>query len=147
MRDIHNHIDVVTAIAPVAMSADVTGLTIDTQGYNSCEMVVHIGITAETWSSSVRLDLILQHGALADASDMAAVAAADFVGTCGPLPTYASGIFASLQDAAVDDVKVYKVGYRGTKRYVRIFIDEVGTQSTGQPVSAVCLLGHAHVEP
>ena len=56
----------------------------------------------------------------------------------------------SLKEVAKDDylgkeidikeAGVYKVGYRGTKRYV-------GVKLTGAGTTAVAILGHAHKEP
>lgn len=136
MRDLHNNIDVVKAIEAIVVNNDTegTGLTIDLQGYNACEFVVNVGASGDTLSGSLKLDLKLQHGDLANGTDMAAVADADLLGT------FATGaIFATIDDPA-EDSAVFQVGYIGSKRYVRVFVDTTGTHTNGTPLSAVAIL-------
>ena len=124
MRDLHNNIAAVVAktIAAITSNTTTSGATVDMQGYDACEFVVQSGtLTDGSYAINV------QHGDLANASDMADAATADLVGA---EPTF----------AATDDDKLKRVGYIGSKRYVRIQIVSTGT-TTGGTLGAVAILG------
>lgn len=136
-RDAHNNISVVQALETIVVNNDTegTGAVIDTKGYEAVELVVDVGQSGDTLSGSLKLDLIIQHGDLANGSDMAAVAQSDVVGS------WATGAIFATVDADGEDGAIYRVGYVGTKRYVRLFIDTTGTHTNGTPVGAVAILG------
>lgn len=138
MRDLHNKITVAEALETIVVNNDTEGLgsVVDLAGANAAEMIVAVGQSGDTLSGSLKLDLILLHGALADGSDAAAVAAADVLGSWAT-----GGIFATV-DADGEDGAVYRVGYRGSKRYIQLKIDVTGTHTNGTPCGAVAVLAH-----
>lgn len=143
MRDAHSDIKVVQTLSPAVYTTDQNGAAVDSQGFESIEHHVTVGITGDTLSGSVKLDLKLQHGEESDSSDMANVTAATDV---VPDTALTTGIFATIDDNAEDDV-VIKIGYRGDKRYTRIVADFTGTHTNGIEVGAIAIKGHPHLMP
>jgi len=67
----------------------------------------------------------------------------------GPYSTLDSGIFQSI--TSTDDIsagtgKLFFVGYKGPRRFVRIVLSEENAPSTIS-ASAICILGGAQVWP
>jgi hypothetical protein len=125
-RDFHHGFTPQPALNPQAISSNtaVNGATIDTAGYESLEFVLQSAtLTDGTYTPS------LTAGDAANLSDGAAVAAADLLGT-----------IAGATFAATDDNAVKKIGYRGSKRYVRLTVTTTGV-TTGGTIGAVALLG------
>lgn len=143
LRDIISNIKESVGFNPEVLTADKNGVTFDMQGFESLMAMVQVGVSGDTLSGSVFLELILQHGDLQDGSDAVAVTSADDVlpGTALPL-----GVFATIDDPAEDDA-VHTVGYRGTKRYVRVVVDLTGTHTNGIPVAVVGIKGDASNQP
>jgi len=132
-KDLHHNVKVTPAIDPAAAKTGngvTTSATIDTQGFESLEFVLQSGvITDGTFTPA------LYEGSLSDMSDETVVAAADLLGT-----------IAGATFAATDDSKTKKLGYRGTKRYVRTKVTQAGA-TTGGYISAVAVQAHAHSAP
>lgn len=128
MRDLHNNVKVTPVIHPVAIvnaNGVTTSDTIDTQGFQSIEFAIHMGASDGTLTPAVYA------GDASDMSDEAAVTdASELLGT-----------IAGATFAATDDNKVKKIGYRGSKRYVRIKITQAAS-TTGTFFSAVAIQGH-----
>lgn len=137
MRDLHNNISVVEALETIVVNNDTegTGSVVDLVDHESAELIVAVGQSGDTLASNLKLDLILQHGDQAGGGDMAAVAESDVLGSWAT-----GGIFATV-DADGEDGAVYRVGYVGNKRYVRLFVDVTGTHTNGTPIGAVAVLG------
>ncbi len=135
MRDLHNNIAVKQALEAIVVNNDTegTGDTVDLRGYNAASLIVDVGESGDTLSGSVKHDLKLQHSD--NASDWSAVAQADVVG--GTVD--ANGIFATI-DADGEDGAIYRIGYVGSKRYIRLFCDTTGTHTNGTPMAAVAVL-------
>ena len=140
MRDLHNHITVDEALETIVVNNDTegTGSVIDLKGFEAAEMVVAIGQSGDTLAAGTKFDLFLQHGDQANLSDAAAVPVAQMLGA---LDTTA-GLFATVDDPA-EDGAVFKCGYIGTKRYIRVFVDTTGTHTNGTPIGAVCVKARA----
>jgi len=141
LRDLHNNIDVRAVLAPVAAAlADDTaqvGLVIDHLGYDAAEYVIVTGTLADAGAT---FTVLLEEGDTGTAgsttlSDAAAVADADLIGT---------EALASFTQAS--DVKCFKLGYKGAKRYTRITITPSGNAGNA-PMAVVCVLGHPHQAP
>lgn len=143
MRDTHSNVKTVQTLSPAVYTSDQNGAAVDSQGFDSIEHAVTVGITGDTLSGSVKLDLKLQHGDLADSSDMANVTSANDV---IPDTALTTGIFSTIDDNAEDDV-VVKIGYRGDKRFSRIVADFTGTHTNGIEVGAVAIKGHPNQSP
>lgn len=148
-RDISNKLKALEAIAPVAdQSADVNGATFDKTtdpGFESLMALVHLGASGDTLSGSVKIDLILEESD--DDSVWSKVAADDIeVPDAAQKGTDGSGIFQTVDDPAEDEA-IYKVGYKGHKRYARVVLDFTGTHTNGIPVAAQYVANHALGEP
>lgn len=128
MKDLHNNIDVKRVISPVseAGTTALVGQIIDKQGFKSLEYVISTGSIAD---ADATFTVLLEEGDNAALSDAAAVADADLLGT----EALAAFIFS-------DDNKVFKLGYKGNKRYTRLTITPVNNASAAL-ISAVALRG------
>ena len=130
--DIHNNIKYVVAVQPHDPSATgtKTGIIIDRSGYDSVEFVHSVGAIAAT--AFVATPIIFE-GAVT--GTLTSVADGDLIGT---------ETLAKLSGGTTDN-KTGKIGYRGTKRYVRMDINIAGA-ATGFH-SAICALGGARKGP
>jgi hypothetical protein len=129
MRDLHNNIAPKRAISPVSVSDNTAQVSqiIDRQGFDALEFLILSGSLAD---ADVTFTALVEEGDAANLSDAAAVADADLLGT----ETAASFTFS-------DDDKVFKIGYRGSKRYVRLTITPANNASAAL-LAAVAVLGH-----
>lgn len=121
MKDLHSHISPVVSLIPAAIAATASGSAIDLQGFNSAEFLINTGAIASAGDYTVKV----QHSDTTTGGDFADCAAADLLGS---LP-------ASL---AADTV--YRVGYKGGKRYVRHVI----TKNSGTSIIAGILVLRGH---
>ncbi len=97
---------------------------IDLQGYNSAEFLLQSAtLTDGAFAPSIT------EGNQANLSDGTAVSAADLIGT-----------IAAATFAATDDNVVKRLGYGGSKRYIRLSITATGV-TTGGTMGAVALRG------
>lgn len=131
MRDLLSNVHIVNAIPPIAARTDNTAIVsaiIDTLGYDSATFAISIGTNTDV---NATFAVTMDEGAAANLSDATAVAAADIVGT-----------YALAGFTFADDTETRKIGYGGTKRYVRITITPTGNDSGNIFVAAVAILGH-----
>ena len=117
MRDLAHNIGVVAAVAPAVLSATNTSAAIDLLGFDSVAVVINTGAIV----SSGDFTATIEESDTTTGGDFTTVAAADLIGT---LP-------ASLAASTV-----YKVGYIGTKRYVRTVI----AKNSGTSIAASALV-------
>lgn len=131
-RDLMNNINPLFAIAPQAAITDNTALVsgiIDTAGYDSLTILLITG--TETDADAV-FTLTMEHGDTSNLADTSVPAATDLIGTT------ALGSFTFA-----DDNKTRKIGYIGTKRYVRWTVTP--TNNTGNFfMASAAILGHPH---
>lgn len=123
MRDSASNVGVVASVVPQTASGNVTGDPVDTLGYDSVTLVVATG-------SSTGFDVAAEVQA-SDSTGSTSFAAADSAELVGA--------FKALEANAVQ-----RVGYVGSKRYVRVVLDH---NSGSVDASAVAVLGHAHQRP
>lgn len=127
MKDLHNNVKAVQAIAPAVKTDAESGATIDLQGYRSCEIVVNTGALAGAGDFGFKL----QHSHTTTGGDFVDVPAADLLGVAPA--------------AAMTASTVYRVGYVGFRRYVRVAtIDNGGTSLA---IGAVAILGNPALAP
>ena len=127
-KDLKSNISICPIIDPVAYTATTTSDLVDTQGFESCVLMVSVG--AQTFSATNKITVTVEEcDTTADAS-FTTVAAADLIGS-----------FSVWNGTDADQNEVQKVGYIGSKRYVRVVLTEGGTVST--VVSAYGILGNA----
>lgn len=118
MRDLHNNIKTSQALAAQSITTNTTtvGSTIDRAGYDALEFSIQAAtLTDGTYTPA------LYEGNESNMSDETVVTDTDDL-----LGTVANATFA-----ATDDNVCKRIGYRGTKRYVRLKIVSAGTTSGG----------------
>lgn len=123
MKDLQSMLGPVVSIAAAAITSTQNGDGVDLQGFNSAAVIITPGtITDGTHTPKVEES--------DDNSAWSDVAAADLVG--------------SLSALASDTVQ--KVGYKGTKRYIRVTSTVAGA-SSGGVYAAVVVRGHPNLAP
>jgi hypothetical protein len=134
-RDLHNCINVKRGLSPVAAVTDNTAFVseiVDTYGYESAEFIILTGSLAD---ADATFTVLVEDGDDSGLSDNAAVADKFLLGT----EALASFTFAA-------DNKVFKIGYVGDKRYVRVTITPAN--NTGNAfIAGAWLLGHPRSLP
>jgi hypothetical protein len=141
MKDLHSHLKRTVAIGCAVLSADNTPAAIDLQGYESAEILLDIGVGGITFSGTNKIEFILTHSD--DDSTYTAVALADMLGLAS---IGAGGIIKALTSAHAA-AAVYRCGYKGGKRYLKLLADFSGTHGTGTPIAASVLLGNGFSNP
>ena len=141
MKDLYNNLEVVSIIDPVTVTnggAPAAVGDIDLAGFNSALIVYSVGTEVGTLSGTLYHTLKLEHAdddGTGSAGDYSAVAAADVLGV-----TPSNGIIFTIDDPEKDNA-VYKCGYVGGKRFLKITAAEEGAP-TGCPISVVLVKGH-----
>jgi hypothetical protein len=143
MRDLMSNIQVRRAISPAASLLDNTPIVsqvIDRQGFFSLGFAILIGAVPD---ADATYTVLVEHGDAANLSDAAAVPDAELIGS-DPNSVTAPEAQAGFTFASDDQVR--KIGYRGSRRYVRLTITPAA--NTGATlIAAVALLGNAEVKP
>jgi hypothetical protein len=127
MRDFANHIELRRAISPAAATADNTALVsqiIDRSGFEKLAFAILVGGLAD---ADATFAVKVEHGDEADLSDAADVPATNLTGTT-----------ASAGFTFADDDKVRKIGYVGSKAYVRLTVTPTG--NAGNAFIAACAI-------
>jgi hypothetical protein len=134
MQDLYHNITVATAIPPVSVADNTAQVSsiIDRRGHDSLTFAIATGDIAD---ANATFAVLVEHGDAANLSDAAAVADADLLGT-----------EAAAAFQFDDDNETRKIGYIGTKRYVRLTVTPSGNASAAL-LSAVAILGHPNVAP
>lgn len=151
LRDGYSNFKFFQALEPQELIAtDLTGVDVDTQGYESLAMVVNVGNLSIITSVSY-IQLVLQHtdaSALGlGPSDYALVSATDLIGLPSTVTALTSGVWKTIGAEASGTLsalgsQTFAIGYRGTKRYVRIYVDAVDTvNAVSDAVGAMAVLG------
>lgn len=111
MYDLHNDVKYSRAISPAAAKTDNTAWVsqiLDTANYFHNELAITIGDLAD---ADATFTVLMEEGDQSDLSDAAAVADEDLLGT-----------EADAGFTFGDDNETRKIGYIGTKRYIRATI-------------------------
>jgi len=134
VKDLLNNIHVARAISPVSVSDNTAQVSqiIDRRGFDSLTFVIAAGSVAD---ADVTFTVLVEDGDNSGLSDAAAVADAELLGT---------ELLAGFQFD--DDNEPRKIGYLGSKRYVRLTITPANNASAAL-VSAVAILGHPSLAP
>lgn len=141
MRDLHSRIAAATAIVPAALDADNTPPAVDLAGFESADILIHVGVGGITFSGTNKVEFKLTHSD--DDSTYEAVTVDDVIGIDS---VGTGGIIHSLV-AAHAAATVTRVGYVGNRRYLKLLADFSGTHGAATPMSAVVVKGHAHERP
>lgn len=131
MRDLMNNVHIVNAIPPIAARTDNTAIVssiIDVRDYGSAIFALSIGTNTDANATfAVTMDESNDSGM----SGSNAVAAGDLTGT-----------YALAGFTFADDTETRKIGYVGTKRYIRLTVTPSGNDSGNIFLAAVAVLGH-----
>ena len=133
--DLMNNIDVKRGLSPVAAVTDNTAFVseiVDTAGAESATFVILTGSLAD---ADATFAVLFEDGNVSNLSDNAAVDDAFLIGT----EALAGFTFAA-------DNKVFKIGYKGIKRYCRVTITPAN--NTGNAfIAGVWILSHLRSAP
>lgn len=131
-KDIHSQMAAVVAIGAATLAADNTPAAVDLDGFNAAEVVLAVGIGGITFSGTNKVEFVLTHSD--DDTTYTAVETGDMLGV-----TVASGGIIKALTAAHAAAAVYRFGYVGGKRYLKMLADFSGTHGTGTPIAATVI--------
>lgn len=140
MRDLHSSMLFASLIGNATLAADNTPTALDLRGYDSAEIILAIGAGGITFSGTNKIEFKLTHSD--DNVTYTDVTDADMLG----VTSIVTGIIKSLT-AAHATAAVYRYGYKGGKRYLKLLADFSGTHGTGTPIAAMAALSHGHDNP
>lgn len=129
MRTMIDNVHILNAISPVAARTDNTAIAssiIDRRGYGACIFGLLVGTNTDT---NATFAVTMTHGDASDLSDGVAVPTEELLGTLA----LAGYTFA-------DDAESRKVGYAGTKRYVRVTVTPSGNDAGNIFLAAAAIL-------
>ncbi|MET4808335.1 hypothetical protein [Limibacillus sp. MBR-115] len=150
-RDLHSHIKAVQHLAAAAYTTTQTPSSgVDLRGFDSAEFLIGIGAVTSisgspqsTWTFKLQ-DSDSESSNFSDVTDSSIV----LVGSAkSPVaaPNSSTGVFLTI-DADTEDLNTYRVGYVGSKRYVRCVATAANSPGS-TPLYVVALLGHAALAP
>lgn len=133
-KDLHNNIEPARALDPVVVTDNTAQVSqiVDTANFHSVELLILTGTLSD---ADTTVTLLIEEGNQSNLSDAAAVADADLLGTeAGVNLTFAA------------DSKVMKIGYTGSKRYLRA--TATPANNTGNiPIAMAWLKGNPRKGP
>lgn len=136
-RDLHDNLQFSRGLSPVGVqtNADTPFVSqiIDTANFNSTEFVILTGVNTD---ADATFTTLVEDGNVSTLSDNVAVPDSCLLGT---------EVQASFNYA--DDNKVFKIGYIGPKRYVRVTVTPSGNNSGDALIAGVWVQGGAHKSP
>ncbi len=125
--DLHNNIQVLSVFDPIDLGTGNTakvGEIIDRQDALALEFIIQTGSLSD---ADATFAVTMDEGDVSDLTGSNAVATADMLGTLAG----ASFVFS-------DDNKIAKIGYIGTKRYVRLTVTP--SNNTGVVLISACAI-------
>ncbi len=144
-RDLEAHLKPVVVLGPVALSADNTPDAIDLLGFHAALLLIAVGAGGITFDSSNKIEFKLTHSD--DNSSYSAVSADDVIlGQNADAVVGTGGIVKSLI-AIHASADITAIGYRGSKRYLKVLAGFTGTHGSATPLAVSLVKGHAEVEP
>jgi hypothetical protein len=117
--DLYNSLDVVQTLVPAVYKTAQTGVGVDLHGFHSALVEINCGL----WTDGSHAFQVEESDVLG--SGYTAVADADLQGT---EPTVA---------ADTGDNQIYRIGYKGTKRFVRVTTTGSGTTGMAYGVNVI----------
>lgn len=136
MRDLHNCIEPKRAISPQAARTDNTAIVseiLDMQGAEAAELIIQLGANTD---ANATFAVLIEESDDSGMSGQNAVADAQLLGT---------EALAGFQYD--DDNECRKIGYIGSKRYIRATITPSGNDSGNIFLSATWLRGFLRNQP
>lgn len=141
MKDMHSDLSVASAIDAATLTADSTPTAIDLRGYDAVEIVLAIGAGGITFTSSNKIEFKLTHSD--DDPTYEPVTESDVLG----VEAIGTGGVIKALVAAHAQAGVYRCGYVGGKRYLKLLAAFSGTHGTGTPIAGVVIRGHGQINP
>ena len=142
MKDLYNHLTLVQAVAPVVVRTGTVPdpAAVDLAGYNSA--VIEMSCGAKPSGEDGAITLKLEHAddstTPGTAGTFSSVAAADVQGATPD----AGGIIKTLATAADAPAAVYKFGYVGGKRHIKLTIDAAADNTNGTIIGVTVIKSH-----
>lgn len=127
MIDLYNNFKAVQSLKPATRTSSENGDGVDLQGFHAAMIVIDAG----AWTDGTHVFEIQESS---DDSNYSAVTAGDLQGA---EPTISS-------DAGDD--QIYRLGYKGSKRYLRVAVTVSGVTS-GAVYGASIVVGHPRKAP
>ena len=120
------------AVVTVTDNTAVVSGIVDVRDYQSLTFAIAAGTLAD---ADATFTVLVEEGDESDLSDAAGVADADLLGT---------EVLASFQFD--DDTETRKIGYRGSKRYVRATVTPANNTGSA-PIAIIAILGNPKLAP
>lgn len=133
MHDLKNTTTQTLVLAPVVKTADTNCTGINQAGFTDLLFQVSVGASADTLSSTNKIELELEESD--DDSTYTDCANASVHGYVTGTNTGTFGVI----DGTSDDDTLYTCRYLGTKKYCRVVLNFSGTHSTGTPIGVVAV--------
>ena len=134
MRDLYDNIAVLQLMAPVDIGANDTYSSIaDLQDFEQCDIIVNLGVCTAATPNTYVTPTLQESDSLTEA-DFDSVDSDDYLGG-----------LTKVDDVAEDNT-VQRVGYIGSKRYIRVLMNVTSTMSN-VPVSITAILSGARHNP
>lgn len=141
MQDMHSDLSVASAIDAATLATDNTPVAIDLRGFDAAEIVVAIGAGGITFTASNKIEFKLTHSD--DDASYEPVTEGDVLG----VEAIGTGGVIKALVAAHAQAGVYRFGYVGGKRYLKLLAAFSGTHGTGTPIAGVVIRGHGQINP
>ena len=141
MKDMHSDLSLASAIDAATLTADSTPTAIDLRGFDGAAIVLAIGAGGITFSGTNKIEFKLTHSE--DDAVYEPVTDGDVLGV-DKIST--GGVIKALV-AAHAEAGVYRFGYVGGKRYLKLLAAFSGTHGTGTPIAGVVIRGHGQISP
>jgi hypothetical protein len=140
MKDIYNNLALVQAVKPVLVLDNVVpaAVEVDLAGFNSALIELNVGLkNADTGTITLTLTHADDDGT-GVSGDYSNVAAADVLGV-----TPVAGLIKTIDvDADADTSHVFKYGYVGGKRFIKLTLAELNDNATGVILAITVIKGH-----
>lgn len=148
MKDLHSGMNIVPVIV-AALDADNTPVAIDLRDYDGAEIVLGVGIGGITFTTSNKIEFKVTHaddkadGSAPDGGDFTAVDLKDVLG----VSSVGTGGIVKALTAVHAAAAAYRVGYKGNKRWIKVFADFSGTHGAATPLGVTVVRGHGADNP
>jgi hypothetical protein len=144
--DLRSNLKAKVHLAYAVVSTDQTPTAIDTFDWGSLTFSIFVDAGGITFSGTNKIEFKLQHSD--DNSNFVAVTDDDVIRGAADTAVDVNGTVRALVSAhASADTSPFLIGYRGKKRYARVFVDFSGTHGTGTGISIYAIQGHPRHRP
>lgn len=126
---------------------DGAGITVDMQGFDSLLIGAQFGIEGDALGTQ-KFYVEVEHSLDNPASPGSPLSWEDCADS--DLSKHVTGVNTGtlcLVDANAEAPAIYWTTYRGGRRFVRVYINEEGTNTNGTPIACFGIKGHPHAAP